>query len=49
MAFSAFVVFVPTYYLTQALGLGNHGLWLAFLIFMVSRAATMGSVYVRRT
>lgn len=49
MAFSAFLVFVPTYYLTQALGLGNHGLWLAFLIFMVSRAVTMGRVYLRRT
>jgi len=49
MVFSTFVVFVPTYYLTQALALGNHGLWLAFLIFMISRAITMGGVYLRRT
>jgi MATE family multidrug resistance protein len=48
MAFSAFVVFVPTYYLTQAMALGNHGLWLAFVVFMASRALTMARVYLRR-
>jgi MATE family multidrug resistance protein len=48
MAFSAFVVFVPTFYLTQAAGMGNHGLWLAFVVFMLSRAVTMGAVYRRR-
>jgi len=49
MAFSAFVVFVPTYYLTQAMGLGNHGLWLSFIVFMASRATTMTRVYLRRS
>ncbi len=48
MVFSAFVVFVPCYYLTQALGLGNHGLWLAFVVFMAARAITMARVYLRR-
>jgi MATE family multidrug resistance protein len=45
MAGSAFLVFVPVFYLTQWLGMGNHGLWLSFLVFMVSRAVTMGAVY----
>ncbi len=48
MAFSAFLVFVPVFYLARAAGLGNHGLWLAFVVFMVSRAVTMGTVYRRR-
>ncbi len=48
MAFSAFIVFVPAYYLTQALELGNHGLWLAFVVFMASRAITMTRVYLQR-
>ncbi len=26
---------------------GNHGLWLAFLIFMFARAATRGAYYPR--
>mgnify|MGYP003711556491 CR=1 FL=1 len=28
-------------------GLGNHGLWLAFCLFMVARALTLGAVYPR--
>lgn len=48
MAFSAFAVFVPVFYLTQAAGLGNHGLWLSFVVFMISRAVTMGGVYRRK-
>jgi MATE family multidrug resistance protein len=28
-------------------GLGNHGLWLAFCLFMVARALTLGAVYAR--
>jgi MATE family multidrug resistance protein len=49
MMFSAFVVFVPCFYLTQLFELGNHGLWLAFVIFMLSRAVSMGWVYRSRT
>lgn len=50
MLISSFGVFVPAFYLTQALDLGNHGLWLAFLIFMAARAVTMGRVYrLRKT
>lgn len=48
MLVSAFLVFVPVFYLTQAMGLGNHGLWLSFVVFMLARAVTMGSVYRRR-
>ena len=48
MVLSAFLVFVPVFYLTQAAGLGNHGLWLAFVVFMAARAVTMGTVYRRR-
>ncbi len=48
MLFSAFAVFVPAFYATQAAGLGNHGLWFAFLVFMVARALTMLAVYRRR-
>jgi MATE family multidrug resistance protein len=28
-------------------GMGNHGLWLAFSVFMVARALTLGAVYPR--
>ena len=45
MLISSFAVFVPVFYLTQALDLGNHGLWLAFVVFMLARAVTMGRVY----
>ena len=27
--------------------LGNHGIWLAFCLFMVARALTLGAVYPR--
>jgi len=47
MVFSAFGVFLPVFFLTQAAGMGNHGLWLAFLVFMASRALSMGYVYHR--
>ncbi len=47
MVFSTFGVFLPVFFVTQAAGLGNHGLWLAFLVFMTSRALTMGYVYRR--
>jgi len=33
---STFVVFVPSYYLFDE-PLGNHGLWLAMILFMLSR------------
>jgi MATE family multidrug resistance protein len=48
MLISAFAVFVPVFYLTQMAGLGNNGLWLAFLVFMVARAVSMSLVYRRR-
>jgi len=39
MLASALLVFLPAWYALQPLG--NHGLWLAFLLFMASRGAGM--------
>ncbi len=46
MLISSFLVFVPAWYLLQ--GFGNHGLWLAFMIFMASRGIGMHLYYKRR-
>jgi MATE family multidrug resistance protein len=46
MVFSTFVVFLPAWFLLQ--GLGNHGLWLAFTLFMASRGIGMHLGYRRR-
>ncbi|MBT8066514.1 MAG: hypothetical protein KJO09_04690, partial [Gammaproteobacteria bacterium] len=46
MLISSFLVFVPAWYLLQ--GFGNHGLWLAFMIFMASRGIGMHIYYKRR-
>lgn len=40
MLISALLVFFPAYYLAGKY-LGNHGLWLAFLLFMIARGVTM--------
>lgn len=48
MVLSVLAAFLPAFYLGQAAGLGNHGLWLAFLVFMAARALSMGYVYRRR-
>jgi MATE family multidrug resistance protein len=45
MLISTFVVFVPAWYLLQ--GFGNHGLWLAFILFMASRGIGMHIGYRR--
>ena len=45
MLISTFLVFLPAWYLTQ--GLHNHGLWLAFTLFMAARGLTMGWMYQR--
>ena len=47
MLFSTFAVFLPAYYLLQP-QLGNHGLWLAFLLFMAARGLTMHWLLPRR-
>jgi MATE family multidrug resistance protein len=39
MIFSTLAIFLPAWYLLQ--GLGNHGLWLAFMLFLASRGAGM--------
>jgi MATE family multidrug resistance protein len=46
MLISAFVVFIPAWYLLQ--GFGNHGLWLAFTLFMASRGIGMHVWYRRK-
>lgn len=46
MIFATFLVYVPAWYFLQ--GLGNHGLWLAFMIFMAARAISMFVYYRRR-
>jgi len=46
MVFSALIVFLPSWYLLQ--GYGNHGLWLAFTLFMASRGICMHIGYRRR-
>lgn len=42
---SLFLVFLPSWYFLQPLG--NHGLWLAFTLFMISRGVTMHFLYRR--
>jgi len=43
MFVSTLVVFLPAWYLLQPLG--NHGLWLAFMLFMASRGIGMHIAY----
>lgn len=45
MLVSTFVVFLPAWYLLQ--GFGNHGLWLAFMLFLASRGIGMHLGYQR--
>ena len=40
---SLFLVFLPSWYFLQPFG--NHGLWLAFTLFMISRGVTMHLLY----
>lgn len=40
MLFSAFAIFLPTYFLTKAY-LGNHSLWFALTLFMIVRAVSL--------
>ena len=46
MLVSTFLVFLPAWFLLQ--GFGNHGLWLAFTLFMASRGIGMQFGYKRR-
>jgi MATE family multidrug resistance protein len=43
MLFSLFIVYLPSWYLLTPLG--NHGLWLAFLLFNAARGASLGLCY----
>ena len=46
MLISTFLIFLPAWFLLQ--GWGNHGLWLAFTLFMASRGIGMHIWYRRR-
>lgn len=46
MVVSTLVVFIPSWYVLQFLG--NHGLWLAFMLFMASRGVGMHYCYQKR-
>jgi len=46
MVFSTAVIFLPAWFLLQ--GLGNHGLWLAFTLFLASRGIGMHIGYRRK-
>lgn len=41
MIISVLGLFYPLYLATQAIGWGNHGLWLSMLVFMVARGASL--------
>lgn len=45
MLVSTFLVFLPVWYMTRPLG--NHGLWLALLVFLASRGIGMHLGYIR--
>lgn len=45
MLFSAFLVYLPAWYLLQ--GFGNHGLWAAILLFLLARGFSQ-SLYIPR-
>ncbi len=46
MVVSTFIIFIPAWFLLQSLG--NHGLWLAFMVFMASRGIGMYFYYRSR-
>ncbi|ANF59176.1 MATE family efflux transporter [Halotalea alkalilenta] len=39
-------IYLPSWYLLQ--GFGNHGLWLAFSLFTLTRSVSLGAIYLRR-
>lgn len=43
--FIGLAIYLPTWWLSQ--GLGNHGLWLAFTLFMLTRSAVLIAYYYR--
>ncbi len=45
MLLSVFLVYLPSWYLTQHWG--NHGLWFAFCVFNLARTLSMANLYAR--
>lgn len=47
LVFATFGVFVPTIFLGDTLGMGLHGVWLAFLLWMVTRGIWLTITFER--
>jgi len=47
MIVSVVLVFFPCWYITQQLGMGNHGLWFSQAALFVARGASMYWLYRR--
>jgi MATE family multidrug resistance protein len=45
MVGSALAVYLPVWYLTRGMGMGNDGLWLAFLMFNAARGGSLAACY----
>jgi MATE family multidrug resistance protein len=43
---ATFAVFLPTYFISREY-IGNHGLWLAMLMFMVTRGVLL-TIYAKK-
>ena len=46
MLFSLFLVFIPVWFFTQ--NMGNHGLWIAMLAFMLARGLSMSIIFIQK-
>lgn len=47
MIFSVLLIFFPCWYITQQLGMGNHGLWLSQAALFIARGISMYWLYRR--
>ena len=45
MLISAVLIFLPSWYFFH--DMGNHGLWLAYTLFMATRGVALSWVYIR--
>lgn len=45
MLLSVVVVYLPLWWITQPLG--NHGLWLSFIVFNAARGVFLGAIFIR--
>ena len=50
MLFATLVIFLPSWYLftgSEGTAFGNHGLWFAFVLFMIARGVSMAWIFRR--